>query len=696
MKTIPVSSIELLEARIAPATIGSLVVALNKTSATYTDVDGDVVTVKVSAGDLTKAVFTGVAVTAGHDQLQTLDLTGAGAVGDKATLTFSVKKATTGNGLANVGYINATGHDLGAVTVKGDLGQIDAGDATVLASLGIKSLAVNSMGHLNTDTQDATDTHFGLESDIIGGLGSLTVTHDVQDAFINVTALGTPASGTIGTVKIGGSLIGHAANDSGEIQSSGKMGAVTITEDLRGGSGSRTGMLNSGSDLGAVSIGGSIIGGSLASANSLSGAILSVGNITSIKVAHDVVFGSGSKSGYIQAGDFSITNNPLGKLGSLTIGGSLIGNATTGGTVESANNIGPIKIGGSVVGGLINSAKDIGTVSVGGSLLAGSTYSSGVISCGGNMGMVSIGHDIQGTSVLFSGLLFSVGNIAGVKVGGSILGGGANIADGVSDSGGILANGNIGAVSVGHDIIGGKNSTTTQVIDGKNVFPQDLTDTGFVEAGGRITSVTVGGSIIAGVNYGTGTTEFSGAIIAGDDLGALTVKGSILGSAGVGHGATPVEIVARGQHTVAANATTDVAIGKITVTHRVENAQILAGYDFSLNPVNPDAQIGAVSVGGDWIASSLAAGAVKGGTGFGVGDTTPNGGSVNISSKIASIVIKGMLIGTPVSTNNGDQFGFVAEKIGSMKVSGYAITIPTNNTPVAVGDTTDTDIHIIP
>jgi hypothetical protein len=203
--------------------------------------------------------------------------------------------------------------------------------------------------------------------------------------------------------------------------------------------------------------------------------------------------------------------------------------------------------------------------------------------------------------------------------------------------------------------------------------------------------------IVAGVNFGTGTTEVSGAIIAGDDLGALTVKGSIIGNAGVGHGATPVLIVARGQHTVLPTATTDVAIGKITVSHRVERAQILAGYDTALNPVNADAQIGAVSVGGDWIASSIAAGAVQGGTGFGSGDTTiGGGGSVNISSKIASIVIKGMLIGTPVSTNNGDQFGFVAQQIGSVIVGGFAITIPTNNTPVAIGDTTDTDIHLIP
>ena len=46
---------------------------------------------------------------------------------------------------------------------------------------------------------------------------------------------------------------------------------------------------------------------------------------------------------------------------------------------------------------------------------------------------------------------------------------------------------------------------------------------------------------------------------------------------------------------------------------RLELAQILAGYDTSLTPANADAQIGPVTVGGDWIASSITAGVVAGG-----------------------------------------------------------------------------------
>src|SRR6266436_5712377 len=123
------STLEPLEDRIAPAMATLLMV--NPTTFTYHDVDGDLVTVKVSAGTLTAGLFTGIADPGGHgDQLQTLNLSGGGF--DHANVTFTVKKAAAGNGLANVGYLDSTGHDLGTVTIKGDLGQIDAGDGITL------------------------------------------------------------------------------------------------------------------------------------------------------------------------------------------------------------------------------------------------------------------------------------------------------------------------------------------------------------------------------------------------------------------------------------------------------------------------------------------------------------------------------------------------------------------------------------
>jgi hypothetical protein len=698
------SSLEVLEARIAPAALATLTVV--GTKATYKDVDGDKVTVVIAGGTtpVTTGLFSGGAGALG-DQLQTIDLSAGGF--DHASITVTVKRATTGDGLANIGYINSTGHDLGAVSILGDLGQIDAGDGiTTVASPAIKSLKVNSLGHRGIDTQGGSSS---LESDLTGGLGSLTVTHDFDGAFLKVSGAMAgmdDAAGSIGPIKIGGSLIGRAANDSGEIKTSGKMGTVSITEDLRGDSGARSGMLNSASDIGAVTIGGSILGGSLATGNSLSGAILSLGTIGAVKVTHDVVYGGGSKSAYIQAGDIGVFPNPLGKLVSLTIGGSLIGNSALGGTVESAGNMGPVKISGSIVGGLVNSFGTMGTVNIAGSVLPGGSTSSGVVSSNGNMGQVTIGHDIQGTSVLFSGLIFSGGNITGVKVGGSIIGGPANLAVGVNSTGGIQALGDLGPVTVAHDVIGGRNGTFTGMQGGTMFTAQDLSDSGFIEAGGRITSIVIGGSIFAGAVTGTGTLERSGAIVAGDDLGSLTVKGSIVGNRGNGGANTQVFIAARGQSVPKTGL--DLAIGKITVGHRVENAQILAGYNqvFS-KTTNANAQIGPVVVNGAWIASSLVAGAQN----FGA-NHTPGGGDDNVNfgnpddtlyplpaaddtlAKIASITIKGTVSGTLDSISATDHFGFVAQAFGVVKINGVTVVTPAMAPGfLDIGETNDVSVH---
>jgi hypothetical protein len=120
----------------------------------------------------------------------------------------------------------------------------------------------------------------------------------------------------------------------------------------------------------------------------------------------------------------------------------------------------------------------------------------------------------------------------------------------------------------------------------------------------------------------------------------------------------------------------DVAMGEIKVGGRVDFAHILAGYDDDLDPVNADAQIGAVTVGGDWVASNLIAGASNAGAlaKFGDGsDVKIAGGndSGQTFSKIASIKIGGFVFGTPATANSGDHFGFVAESIGSFKAGGF-------------------------
>ena len=379
--------LECLEGRDVPA-----VAIVNPTTATYTDVDGDHVAIKVSKGTLTAGLFTTLATGKG-DQLQVIDFSAGGF--DGASIAFSVAKVAGGDGLANVGYIDSTGHDLGAVVVKGDLGQIDAGtnSATIPA---VKSLVVNSLGRLGTDTQPAGGD---VESDITGEFGSLTVKQDVAGAFVNVTG----TTGKVGSITIGGSLIGGSGGNSGVIESIGDMGAVKIGHDLRGGSGANSGFIDCSGKIASAIIGGSLLGGSVNN----TGEILSGGDLGRVTIGHNVQGGSGINSGFIDSN---------GEVAGVSIGGALIGGSSDrSGTIITGGDLGAVAIGHDLQGGsgqqsgFIDSNGKLAGVHIAGSLIGGSNTNSGEILSSGDQGAVTIGHDVQGGSGVDSGVIFQFG-----------------------------------------------------------------------------------------------------------------------------------------------------------------------------------------------------------------------------------------------------------------------------------------------
>src|SRR5262249_4304912 len=170
-----------LERRDAPATF------VSPTKLTYQDIDGDNVTVTLSkplltAGNL-NSVFTfdiPSVLNQTKQQLQTIDLTSfsAAAAGTSITVTATHSAITGGDGQVNVGFINATGIDLGPVNIAGDLGRILAGDGDP-AVPALKSLSVRSLGRFGTDTQAPGGN---LRSNINGALGALMVKTDVVGA----------------------------------------------------------------------------------------------------------------------------------------------------------------------------------------------------------------------------------------------------------------------------------------------------------------------------------------------------------------------------------------------------------------------------------------------------------------------------------------------------------------------------------
>jgi hypothetical protein len=577
--------IELLENRIAPAA-----------TFTFADVDGDFVTIKTSRGtDAQLAAIINIVATGLGQELQEIDFSAdpTNFAGTNLSVT-AVRTSAGGDGLVNVGYIDATAADdgaaadLSAISIEGDLGRIVAGDAT-LTTLAVKSLSVGSMQQFGNSTQGGGAS---FRSEFEGGLGSLTVKGSIVGASLTATG---GATGSFGTIKIGGSLIGSANNETGAIISEGPIGKVTIGGNIEGGGGASAGAIDAGGTLAGVTVGGSIFGGSGGS----SGSIRSTGTMGPIKVGRDLVGGD----------------------------------ALNAGAIFSLANIASISIGGSFTGGTMTQAGDI--------------FTNGVL------GVMKIGGDLRGGTGQQSAYI-NADAINQLTIGGSIVGGSNNA------SGFVLVEGLLGAMKIGGDIVGGDAGTG-----------EDFDDTGAIRAE-RIGSVFVGGSIIAGRASGGGELVNSGAIRASEDIGAITIKGSLIGNS-----SHRVLITAFGQ---AAPGATDVAIKSLTVGGRVEDTYILAGYDtFDIpSAENPDAQIGAVKIGGDWIASSLVAGVQDDGDDelddfFGDDDDARiPGGNGSIVSRIASIVIKGAVLGT---VGLADHFGFVAQQIGSFSVAGTKLPL---------------------
>ena len=240
--------------------------------------------------------------------------------------------------------------------------------------------------------------------------------------------------------------------------------------------------------------------------------------------------------------------------------------------------------------------------------------------------------------------------------------------------------GAVGAVRIAGDLIGG--STVA------GVNPQQA---GHLRAR-RIGSLTIGGSLIAGTQTAAGAFVDNGTIRVADDIGTVTI-GNILGNP-----TSPAVISARGS--AAPTATTDVAVGRLTVKGRVEFAQVLAGFNVAGAGVNADAQIGPVTVGRDWVASSLVAGALSGAGGnFGdLNDVKMSGAGVKdeatASSRIRGVTIGGQALGTVAGA---DHFGVVAETVGVVRVGGgtFPTTAGAGNDDFLVGVTGDFKVNEI-
>jgi len=369
------AAIEPLEDRIAPATL------VNPTTVTFQDKNGDAVTVTISKPlfnpSLVAKVFTfdtgSVNGSNSTDQqLELLNIDRLGASARDMNISITAVPVSGSPGVVNVGYIKASGIDLGNVTVGGDLGRIAAGDLN-FSTPGLASLTVESMGAQGLATQLSGGN---LNSKISGPVGAITVNGSIDGASIGI---GGGRRGLLGSLLVTGSINGGAGAYSGSVRTQGGITNVEVDGSVLGGAGSNSGIVGTAGALGTVLVKGAITGGG----GTFSGAILSTKSMKSVTIDGDIIGGTGTDSGQVGTG---------ATLDAITVDGSLLG-------------------GVGALSGVILATGNITTVVIDDSLVGGAGGGSGQVGAGASIGSVTIDDFMSGGAQIHAHL-----NIQSVSV----------------------------------------------------------------------------------------------------------------------------------------------------------------------------------------------------------------------------------------------------------------------------------------
>ena len=373
------------------------------------------------------------------------------------------------------------------------------------------------------------------------------------------------------------------------------------------------------------------------------------GSVTLVKIIGDIGYGGVFFHGQKDHGKISIT-------GSLR--GDLPGANAFDGTVLVFGGGKSLTLGGSILNGqLSQQVGSFKTVSIGGDLVCSSdTYARNSYAAAENL-------SIRGSII---GGKFSVsGGGQDVK---SVLIGGSLIALEDSPGSGELRIGDSGTLVKNVTVKGGLYGA--KIASWALSFPEFAA--GAIDIEGSVGVINIGGSIYGGAT-GDGTPAVNGGILVQGNVGAVNIGGRIDGSAG-----SPVFILAGGKAPAAGDYS---AMGKLAIKGDAKHAYIAAGtgidFDFGTKQFsfrnNPDAGIGAVKIGGNFVNSNILAG-VKDGGFFGVGNTptfdTLDVGDPARSAKLGPVMIKGYLLS---DGDNTQMSGFAADSIASIVVNGRQV-----------------------
>ena len=274
--------LERLEDRIAPASLSG-----DGKTVTFTDVDGDSVSVKFSqplanataAADAFKFSGSNFSDT-GPQTLDTIDLTKFGLNAETAkkfTIEVKTKKGESGDGVTNIGDIVATGLDLKKIKVSGGLRSVVAGDAdTTTQAVGV--IEIGSLGGDGT-----------VNSTLSGGVDIMKIRGNVT-GHVDITATGGKNSAE--KIEIGGKLVGGSTTNSGTLTLGGSIKILKIAEGIDGGTGESSGALIVNGDVTQFLE----IGGTRGGAGDSSGTATVTGSVGGASLG-DVQGGTGQNSG---------------------------------------------------------------------------------------------------------------------------------------------------------------------------------------------------------------------------------------------------------------------------------------------------------------------------------------------------------------------------------------------------------------
>jgi hypothetical protein len=394
--------IEPLESRIAPAAI-----------LTFTDSDGDAITVKASKGTDTQ-LATAVARD-GLGNITAITLSNSIYEGSDFSIAAKIPHGGHGDGHIAVPVINAAGTDLGVVSIDGDVGSGAIGSNTA-GTPAVKSFTAESIGVSNSSLAPlnfhGVVPSFTVKGDV-GSFGALTFTaagvvgNILGKATVDGNLDGGSAangglilvSGSADSIVVKGALLGGSAADTGAIEIVGGNTPTKVTVgSLLGGSGISSGSVRADGPLGAVTVTKNIVAGT----NTLSGSIVSQTNIISVTVGQSIL-GNSSLDGEIAAGANvnSGTLDNSGNLGKVTVKGSIAGTGDALYSILADNALTSVSVAGDAFGASIESGGNLGTVTVGGNFINSQIYAHGT---GSGLGIGSVAvHGLASNLFISSG-----------------------------------------------------------------------------------------------------------------------------------------------------------------------------------------------------------------------------------------------------------------------------------------------------